>query len=149
MSLRIFEALIGAGIALLALAVWIWGIPLWVEPNDFVTVPPDMMPRVAVGGIGVLGTLMMLQRLFLEPDRETPAPIDLQAFVLTLVVLALFAVAVALMLTVGYVVGGIFIVGTLAFFMGQRQWWALGLTALCPALVLWGFFEILLGIPLP
>jgi uncharacterized membrane protein len=66
MTLRIFEALVGAGLSLLALAIWLWGIPAWVEPNDFVTVAPDLMPRVAVGAIGVLGALMCLHRLFLD-----------------------------------------------------------------------------------
>ena len=149
MTLRIFEALVGASITLLALGIWLWGIPAWVEPNDFVAVAPDLLPRVAVGAIGILGAMMCLHRLFLEPDRETPAPIDPKSTLLTIVVLVLFGVAVALMLSVGYLVGGIFIVGALTFFMGQRKWWAIGLTAVCPPLLLWAFFEVLLGIPLP
>ncbi|QFT59168.1 Tripartite tricarboxylate transporter TctB family protein [Sulfitobacter sp. THAF37] len=149
MTLRIFEALVGAGVTLLALVIWLWGIPAWVEPNDFVTVAPDLMPRVAVGAIGALGAMMCLHRLFLEPDRTSPAPINPKATLLTVIVLALFAVTVTLMLTVGYLVGGVFITGALTIFMGQRSWWAILLTAVCPPLLLWGFFEILLGIPLP
>ncbi|MGR3600921.1 MAG: tripartite tricarboxylate transporter TctB family protein [Heliomarina sp.] len=149
MTLRIFEALVGAGVTLLALGIWLWGIPAWVEPNDFVTVSPDLMPRVAVGAIGALGLMMCLHRLFLEPDRTTPAPIDATSTIMTVIVLGLFAVAVTLMLTVGYLVGGAFITGALTIFMGQRKWWAIALTALCPPLLLWGFFEVLLGIPLP
>lgn len=149
MTLRIFEALVGAGLSLLALAIWLWGIPAWVEPNDFVTVAPDLMPRVAVGAIGVLGALMCLHRLFLEPDRTTPAPIEPATIGMALIVLALFAVSVTLMLTVGFLVGGVFITGALTVFMGQRTWWAILLTAVCPPLLLWGFFEVLLGIPLP
>ncbi|WP_010139744.1 tripartite tricarboxylate transporter TctB family protein [Oceanicola sp. S124] len=149
MTLRIFEALVGAGVTLLALGLWLWGIPAWVEPNDFVTVAPDLMPRVAVGFIGTLGALMCLHRLFLEPDRTSPAPIDPKSMVLTVIVLVLFAIAVTLMLTVGYIVGGVFITGALTIFMGQRKWWAIALMAICPPLMLWGFFEVLLGIPLP
>lgn len=93
--------------------------------------------------------MMCLHRLFLEPDRSTPAPIDPKSTLLTLIVLAMFAIAVLLILSVGYLIGGIFITGALTVFMGQRAWWAIGLTAICPPLLLWGFFEILLGIPLP
>ncbi|MGD9864705.1 MAG: tripartite tricarboxylate transporter TctB family protein [Pseudodonghicola sp.] len=149
MSQRTLEAIVGACIALLALATWLWGIPNWVEPNDFVTVPPDLMPRVAVGAIGVLGVLMSLHRLFLEPDRTTQAFINVRGGLMTLIVLIAFAIAVLLMLKVGYLVGGVFIVGALTVFMGQRRWWAVVLTAVCPPLLLWGFFELLLGIPLP
>lgn len=149
MTLRIFEALVGAGVAVLALLMWNWGIPNWVESNDFVTVAPDLMPRVAVGAIGSLGAMMCLHRLFLEPDRTSPAPINLKTTLLTVAVLCLFAIAVALMLEVGYLIGGVFIAGALTVFMGQRTWWAVLLTALCPPLLLWCFFEVLLEIPLP
>lgn len=145
---RHVEAALGAGIFLLALGMLLWGIPAWVEPNDFAVIPPDLLPRVAVSVIAVLSALMVLHRLFLLHGSELT---DVRPAMLAkgATLIAVFAAGVWLILNVGYLLGGVCLVTTLMLFMGARTWWLLAVTALGAPLFLFLFFDRLLGIPLP
>lgn len=147
MSQRIFEAWLGTAILLAASAVLIWGIPVWVEPSDFAEIPPDLFPRVAVGAVMVFSTLMVASRLLSRDNK--PAQISKQTLVLGAGLLAMFALAVALILSMGYVAGGAVLVAALMAFMGVRRIGLLVTVALAAPLALFAFFDLLLGIPMP
>lgn len=149
MTRRGFEATLGASICLLAIALFVWGIPAWVEQNDFAEIPPDLLPKTATALIAFFGALMAFHRVFLEHDRSRSLGVDARTMGLATAAIGLFAVAVALMNSVGYLVGGAFIVATLMIFMGSRQWLLIGSVAAGAPLLLYAFFELLLGVPLP
>lgn len=147
MSKRLLDAWVGAVIGLAAFGLYFWGIPAWVEPSDFAQIPPDLFPRVAVGAIMVLSALMVVSRLLIGDD--TRSAINPHSLVLGAGLLVMFAAGVALMLWVGYIAGGAILVAALMVFMGVRRWtWLLGLAGLAPVL-LFAFFDRLLGIPMP
>ena len=148
MANRFTEAALGAGIFVLALGVYVWGIPAWVEPSDFAMIPPDLLPRVCVGTIAVLGGWMVLHRLFL--DRSTGgAGVDWPRLVKAAVLILVFACGVGLILWHGYLIGGPFVVASLMLFMGTRNIGVIAATALGAPFALFGLFDLLLGIPLP
>ena len=149
MSARVLEGLLGAGICLAALGVFIWGLPLWVEANDFVVVSPDLMPRVAVGAIAVFGGMMAVHRLVLDRGEGALPEANLRMLGFGAALVTIFGLACAAMLTLGYLAGGVALVAALMLFMGERRWWMIAAIAAAAPLVLHGFFDRLLGVPLP
>lgn len=149
MSARHLEAALGAAIALVASAAWIWGIPAWVEPNDFVVVSPALLPRVAVGAIAVLGAAMCGQRLLLDRGEGPPLEVSPRQLLAGAGLIVIFGLACWAILTFGYLAGGVALVAVLMLFMGERRPLIVALVSLGAPAALYGFFDLLLGTPLP
>jgi len=149
MTKRRFDAVLGAAIALAALALYVWGIPAWVEANDFTAVSPNLLPRTCVALIGGLGALMTVDRLLVNRGDDAHMAFEWRTVGLVAGVVALLALSVTLMLLVGYLAGGAALVAALMLLMDARPRWLIPVVAVLAPLALYGLFDKVLGVPMP
>jgi len=149
MTKQRLEAIIGLTIVILACLVYFLVIPVYVEPDDFSTVSPDLLPNVTVICFGLLGGIMFIHRQFIAEFDGEPSPISKENLIQLFIIIVIFAVAIFLMHIGGYLIGGSAVVAALMLYMGARNWLQIAATSLIAPVLLYGLFEVLLGIPLP
>ncbi len=149
MTQRKLEAAIGLFLALLSAAFYWLVIPVYAPGSMFAETPPDLLPKACTVLIGALGGLMFLHRAFFEAEDGAAPAISLLDLRQMAVIVACFAAAILAMRLAGYIAGGAMLVAALMVYMRTRSLLRIAVTAGLTPLLLYGLFELLLGVPLP